>query len=201
VYLTLLLSAQGDPEGQRRASAARVSWDLQTKNGTPYRSDYVLSADELAQALDSMLHNTFSSTVPLVRKAAASKEAEQKLRSLVAQNALARAEVAKLGKQAQAEDTVFCSQTMGLPTELMPCCLKFVTDVKPGFPHDERYREYKKLVEKQNPSVMACLQNAQQTALTEGAAEEAAKKKKQLIMIAGVVGAVVVGALLLKGKK
>jgi len=216
-YISLLLGAQANPAGQEKASLAGVSWKLSTKTGEPFLADTPLTREEILLALSKMLKDFGAGSGGIgiiagssgsgkwykeVKKASTSKEDEQKLRLHVAKVAKAYADVASIKRQTTDADNFFCSQTMGLSTELLPCCLKFVADVKPGSPHDKRYEKYAKRFAEQDPSVMTCLHNAKQAALLEEGAESAQKHKRLIIMAAGAVGVVVLGAALLtRGKK
>jgi len=73
-----------------------------------------------------------------------------------------------------------------------------VADTKvPGGHHSQRYESYQKKFSKQDPEVMTCIFGAEQARLDQ----EASKGQRKLILIAGAVGAVVVGAALFKKRK
>ena len=90
------------------------------------------------------------------------------------------------GSAAQEHRAVAC-QSSGLPAHLIPCCEQALARGGYGI------ETYMKALEKQDPAVMACFQAVEQAA--EG------KKKRNMIMVAGAVGVVVLGAVLLTGKK
>jgi hypothetical protein len=202
-YVELLLRAQNNPPFQTVASAARISWELRNKDGseifnpTPGRP---LTAAEFDEAFRSMmeLFGKGGSRYKMVEAAAKSNTGEQALRFILANVANSHAGIAGVRERTSNEDVFFCTQTMGLTGAAADCCLQYVADVKvPGSSHAPRYESYQKKVSEQDPSVMQCIFSAEQARINE----EAAKGKRTLILAAGAVGAVVIGAVLLKGRK
>ena len=194
-YLDLLLKAQGQPGMQILAQESGVDW-YAGYLGKPATGITPIEPGEMVGARLMMMQDLARSGFT-PRKIAEAKGTPQeegiKLILAVSAHNIASTHLPKQREDRAAGtgvSTHFPADclTLGLPDLYLPCCANAIT--RGGF----GIESYRKAIEKQDPTVMACFQAAQQ--------EDAARKRRNVIMAAGAVGVVVLGAAFLKkGKK
>lgn len=190
-YLRVVIEAQANPSGQQKADSLGVTWQAE---GTHQHEHKPVPTKFVTPGVNFIRQQLRQGgyTDEVVRNIRGDVGKEEFLRKTIAilGHNYATFELPRVlseqseGKRVRTHIPSDCLQ-LGLPSKYLDCCANAIT--RGGF----GIESYQEALSKGDPRVVSCFQEV-----------DAARQKKTLIIAAGVTGAVVLGAVLLKkGKK